>query len=480
MNRLRKEGCAALLAATLAGCGGGNGSRTPTAPDESDPSPGAATAFEAPGAEPAKPAAGKGAAPDASTPPAGAGAPPTDPKPASAVAAPNRRAGADADPAAVRARIKKIEDLESRARFDEAWSLCNEAMRTYRGHPESKPLRAMRVRLREAQHAARELQFSVQQLASPEPYHVNIAKSKLVQGGAVGRLILRRAVEIEPPEIARVAAGVLGELNDYEASPMMLKRLEATTDDPFAAALAKALQSLAAKPPKETLPALMARVKADASFGQRHQVTYLASVYAEACDRDKKAFDELLGDADAFAVIRKYVLRGQEAKDAKISQWAAGLAAVFEARVRGLRAAYYAGTNFETLAAEFVEARISARIDRFPFPDGRRERVSIRWTGYISIPQAGTYTFFSASDDGQRVWVNGERIIDDWTDHGVQEQKKTAHWKAGTYPFKVEYYQGGGEGSITVSWQGPGFNKRVITVPHFTTDTWPGMKRRDR
>ena len=46
------------------------------------------------------------------------------------------------------------------------------------------------------------------------------------------------------------------------------------------------------------------------------------------------------------------------------------------------------------------------------------DNFSIRWTGKVEAPVTGAYTFTSYSDDGIRVWVNGVKLIDNWTGHG--------------------------------------------------------------
>src|SRR4051794_20883842 len=41
---------------------------------------------------------------------------------------------------------------------------------------------------------------------------------------------------------------------------------------------------------------------------------------------------------------------------------------------------------------------------------------SVRWTGKIKPTYSQAYTFFTTADDGVRVWVNGQLLIDRWTD----------------------------------------------------------------
>ncbi len=72
------------------------------------------------------------------------------------------------------------------------------------------------------------------------------------------------------------------------------------------------------------------------------------------------------------------------------------------------------------------------------------ETFSIRWTGYIKPSVSGNYTFKTYSDDGVRVFIDGEKIIDTWgllsLDFSIGESPVSL--EAGTYyPITVEYQQ---------------------------------------
>ena len=69
---------------------------------------------------------------------------------------------------------------------------------------------------------------------------------------------------------------------------------------------------------------------------------------------------------------------------------------------------------------------------------------SARWTGQVEPQFTGTYTFYTVSDDGVRLWVNGQQIINNWTDHGTTENSGTIALTAGQrYDIRMEYYENG-------------------------------------
>ncbi|MCC6650115.1 MAG: glycoside hydrolase family 3 C-terminal domain-containing protein, partial [Candidatus Eisenbacteria bacterium] len=70
---------------------------------------------------------------------------------------------------------------------------------------------------------------------------------------------------------------------------------------------------------------------------------------------------------------------------------------------------------------------------------------SVRWTGSLRVPVTGDYDLATRADDGTRLWIDGRRVIDDWTDHGPVTRPARVHLEAGVaYDLKLEYYENGG------------------------------------
>jgi nitrous oxidase accessory protein NosD len=77
-----------------------------------------------------------------------------------------------------------------------------------------------------------------------------------------------------------------------------------------------------------------------------------------------------------------------------------------------------------------------------PIADGvPRDRVALVAEGTVDLP-AGAYEIRTISDDGIRVWVDDERVIDDWTPH--ESAIDRAPIAAGRHRIKVEYFELGG------------------------------------
>lgn len=76
---------------------------------------------------------------------------------------------------------------------------------------------------------------------------------------------------------------------------------------------------------------------------------------------------------------------------------------------------------------------------------------SVRWTRNVFF-NAGTYTFTATTDDGMRVWVNGNLLIDAWFDQPRTTYNATITLAAGTYPLRVQYYDDTAKAFAQLSW----------------------------
>ncbi len=86
-----------------------------------------------------------------------------------------------------------------------------------------------------------------------------------------------------------------------------------------------------------------------------------------------------------------------------------------------------------------------------------------RWTGYVEPTANEEYTFYTQSDDGVRLWVNGHLIIDDWRDHGLEEHSGRIRLEAGKqYRIKLEYYDKIGTAICRLLWSSPRNGKQIV------------------
>ena len=94
------------------------------------------------------------------------------------------------------------------------------------------------------------------------------------------------------------------------------------------------------------------------------------------------------------------------------------------------------------------------------------DNFSVRWTGLILVPTTGNYVFRTLSDDGVRLNVNGNLVINNWSDHGAAYNSSASiSLSAGSYiPVTLEYYERGGSAVIALEWDPPGAGS-FVTIP---------------
>jgi len=76
---------------------------------------------------------------------------------------------------------------------------------------------------------------------------------------------------------------------------------------------------------------------------------------------------------------------------------------------------------------------------------------SVTWKGNFSF-NAGPYTFTLATDDGSRLYVDGQLVIDDWSVHAASPITQTYTMSAGTHLIQVNYFQAAGDAIANLSW----------------------------
>ncbi|MEO1448256.1 MAG: PQQ-dependent sugar dehydrogenase [Bacteroidota bacterium] len=89
---------------------------------------------------------------------------------------------------------------------------------------------------------------------------------------------------------------------------------------------------------------------------------------------------------------------------------------------------------------------------------------SIRWTGSIVAPYTGEFTFYTNTDDGVRLWVNNQLIINQWIDQAPTEWTGTITLIAGQpVPILMEYYENGGGAVAELSWSSQFLGQTLVS-----------------
>ncbi|MFQ5578928.1 MAG: PA14 domain-containing protein, partial [Anaerolineae bacterium] len=80
------------------------------------------------------------------------------------------------------------------------------------------------------------------------------------------------------------------------------------------------------------------------------------------------------------------------------------------------------------------------------------DNFSVRWTGSAAFG-AGDYTFSVTADDGVRVWLDDQMLIDEWREQAATTFTASTHLGAGTHQIKVAHYEATGAAVIKFWWR---------------------------
>jgi uncharacterized repeat protein (TIGR03806 family) len=98
-----------------------------------------------------------------------------------------------------------------------------------------------------------------------------------------------------------------------------------------------------------------------------------------------------------------------------------------------------------------------------PDPTISTDNFVVLWTGCVQPQFNEAYTFYISSDDGERLWVNNQLLINQWVDHGAAESSGSITLKAQQlYNLRMEYYEHAGNASASLSWSSPSTAKSII------------------
>ena len=125
--------------------------------------------------------------------------------------------------------------------------------------------------------------------------------------------------------------------------------------------------------------------------------------------------------------------------------------------------------DFPTVAAERkpdhrrLDARINFEQTSESF-DGTTmaDHFYVRWTGRIKIPRDAKYTFFTESDDGSRLWIDGKVVVDNGGVHPMEEKSGEVDLKTGEHDIKIELFENDGVVGCKVSWESSSTTKEII------------------
>ncbi len=125
----------------------------------------------------------------------------------------------------------------------------------------------------------------------------------------------------------------------------------------------------------------------------------------------------------------------------------------------GLRGEYFDNDDFTNLKLTRTDTTVDFNLGfASPDPAINSENFSVRWTGQVAAPATGNFVFVTQSDDGVRLWLGNQLLIDNFTPHPVTEDRSAAIalTSGQSYNLRLEYFDLTANAVIRLMWIRPG------------------------
>lgn len=109
------------------------------------------------------------------------------------------------------------------------------------------------------------------------------------------------------------------------------------------------------------------------------------------------------------------------------------------------------------------EGEIADNLIQLKFDDYKNQ-FAVIFTGKLNAPRDGEYVFQVASDDGARVLVDGQKVVDNDGIHPASAIKEgTVKLTKGEHEYRLQYFQAAGQAELFAAWRGPGFTNTALS-----------------
>ncbi|HLY08353.1 MAG TPA: DUF6797 domain-containing protein [Planctomycetota bacterium] len=94
------------------------------------------------------------------------------------------------------------------------------------------------------------------------------------------------------------------------------------------------------------------------------------------------------------------------------------------------------------------------------------ENFFARWTGLLRCPEDGLYNFYVESDDGCRLYVDQELVVDNSDGRSMEQKADRLTLKAGDHAIRFEYFQAEGVAGVNLQWKTPSGGRQILPASH--------------
>ncbi|WP_020529836.1 PA14 domain-containing protein [Flexithrix dorotheae] len=137
----------------------------------------------------------------------------------------------------------------------------------------------------------------------------------------------------------------------------------------------------------------------------------------------------------------------------------------------GLKYSYYEGEfteipDFSELKA--VKSGVTYSLNVDSLSGNRENHYAFLFEGYVDVPEDGVYTFYLYSDDGSKLSIGNDLVVDNDGSHSAKPKSGQIALAKGKHPLKLSYFEDFLGQTLKISWEGPSLEKEYISFDNFS------------
>lgn len=199
----------------------------------------------------------------------------------------------------------------------------------------------------------------------------------------------------------------------------------------------------------------------------------IISLGDQPVDDDIDFFVALIGHKADEELTVKYTRDGESRSSAlKLTEYPAKPGLTTDGRKPGLQYHVYPGRftrcpDVSKLIATSEGTAEQPRLNQLRgLPD---DEFALVMEGYLEIPETGVWTLAIGSDDGSRIYVDGELVANNDGPHPMQWGSGRDRWQQGLHPVRIEFFEATGDADLQVVLNKDGSEQRL--EPKFFVDS---------
>lgn len=183
-------------------------------------------------------------------------------------------------------------------------------------------------------------------------------------------------------------------------------------------------------------------------------------------DENSKVYNDTLVFSNDVMVKAKTVMKSGQSSATltiKLDKQAPEPGLDLNTPVQGISYSLHRGSFKTTKELDDIEADSRGEMQEFAvLKDMGVEAYGLKMSGHINIEKNGVYRFFTRSDDGSVLKIDGNIIVDNDGWHAPRQKSGAVALGEGWHNFELSFIQAGGGQMLEVLWSGPDFEKQEI------------------